>query len=404
MAASSNRIFFPGLYGIRTLAALSVVLNHIEFYKNQFRIPKQDFVLTTFALKGSDAITLFFVLSGFLITYLLLAEWQRTETISVRKFYMRRFLRIWPLYYLLIFVGFVLIPVIVHLIGWQGYYTPIYPDFWPQLWPYLLFVPNIAGFVGANLVVGLEQMWTIGIEEQFYLIWPNLMKQFARRALKLMFGVIIFKLLIIEIDQAIVVNNSIPQAVRYFVSFLTNLRIEAMAIGGIGAFFVFNEKRRVLALIYHPIVEKAVLLLMIGNFVFFDGGDSPINNMWLSALYMLFIVNVATNPKTTVKLTHPVLRYLGRMSFGLYMYHNAVIFLVLVGLSYTNVQELPRLAYNLLLVVTVLLVLIAVSALSYEKFEKPILRLKSRYTVVRSGLPTAPAAAVPSQLETAPRE
>jgi peptidoglycan/LPS O-acetylase OafA/YrhL len=92
------------------------------------------------------------------------------------------------------------------------------------------------------------------------------------------------------------------------------------------------------------------------------------------------------------------------------MYHNAVIFLVLVGLSYTNVQELPRLVYNLLLVGTVMAVLIAVSALSYEKFEKPILRLKSRYTVVRSGLPAAPAAsaspaaAVPSQLETAPRE
>ncbi len=117
----SNKIYFPGLNGLRFLAAISVVVVHLNQFKDYFGTASPIF-LPKFLLNGNDAVTLFFVLSGFLITYLMFVEYQQTHDISVRSFYTRRILRIWPLYYFIVFIGFVGVPAIIHLIGFQGYY------------------------------------------------------------------------------------------------------------------------------------------------------------------------------------------------------------------------------------------------------------------------------------------
>src|SRR5688572_17546909 len=93
----SNRIHLPGLNGIRAIAALAVIFSHIGLSLHQFGLKS----LPDIDLAGYG-VTIFFALSGFLITYHLLIEKQRFERVNIRQFYIRRILRIWPLYYLYI--------------------------------------------------------------------------------------------------------------------------------------------------------------------------------------------------------------------------------------------------------------------------------------------------------------
>src|SRR5690606_24795997 len=94
-----DRIYLPGLNGIRAIAAFAVVISHTNGRLGEFGLSK----LPYWDLAGFG-VTIFFTLSGFLITYLLLKERAKTGTIKVRKFYVRRLLRIWPLYYFYLFL------------------------------------------------------------------------------------------------------------------------------------------------------------------------------------------------------------------------------------------------------------------------------------------------------------
>lgn len=106
---------FLGLNALRFFAAFLVVLHHAE----QIRLKNDLFNLKNFSLfnNGGIAVSFFFVLSGFLISYLLLKEVKQTGDISIKKFYVRRILRIWPLYFLLVFIGALIIPICLDLIN-----------------------------------------------------------------------------------------------------------------------------------------------------------------------------------------------------------------------------------------------------------------------------------------------
>ena len=103
----SAGVYFPGLNGIRGIAAMIVLIFHIDQYTRQY------FDMADIGIWKTDmqkfAVVMFFVLSGFLITFLLLVEKKDTGRISFRKFYARRILRIWPVYYLVLFVGMALL-------------------------------------------------------------------------------------------------------------------------------------------------------------------------------------------------------------------------------------------------------------------------------------------------------
>lgn len=98
-------VYFPGINGIRAIAAFSVIIAHIEVYKRLIGSPTllSNVLIHQLAHKG---LSLFFVLSGFLISYLLLEELNHSSDINLKKFYVRRILRILPLYYLIVSIGF----------------------------------------------------------------------------------------------------------------------------------------------------------------------------------------------------------------------------------------------------------------------------------------------------------
>lgn len=92
------KIYFKNLDGIRFIAALLVILHHAQFFKSHFKVDAFSFLNEAFVSTGRIGVNLFFVLSGFLISYLLLSEQAQTGTINFKNFYVRRILRIWPLY------------------------------------------------------------------------------------------------------------------------------------------------------------------------------------------------------------------------------------------------------------------------------------------------------------------
>jgi peptidoglycan/LPS O-acetylase OafA/YrhL len=122
------------------------------------------------AKSGASGVDLFFTLSAFLITVLLLRERRQTGGISLRLFYIRRILRIWPLYFFVLAVSVVL----AHTIPGQS--LP-----WYYAVPYLLFVGNWINVAFGHLLSVCAPLWTVSIEEQFYLVWPVLMKMWGRR-------------------------------------------------------------------------------------------------------------------------------------------------------------------------------------------------------------------------------
>lgn len=172
MTQAAAPIYFKGFNGVRFIAASAVIVHHIEEYKSVFLFGREDLWARPFAYQlGRLGVALFFVLSGFLITYLLLAEKQKTGKIAIRKFYIRRILRIWPLYFLIVGTGLFIWPHVPLLHTPASMSSDIYANFGQKLLLYGLVLPNFASALYGNIPM-VTHTWSIGVEEQFYLMWP----------------------------------------------------------------------------------------------------------------------------------------------------------------------------------------------------------------------------------------
>lgn len=371
-------VYFPGLHGLRFIAALTVVIWHIEQIKQLLKIG-QPFPLAQAMKLGNDAVTFFFVLSGFLITYLMLVEMQRTGSLQVRKFYARRILRIWPLYYLTVLLGFFIMPPLLKALD----YSYTISDFAARLVVYGLFLSNL--LLRQALLPTLSHLWTIAIEEQFYLLWPPLLKIGKKHLLLLLVSIIALKTTVSAYAVHTAVQPGYPLWLRDALSIGSNFRIESMAIGALGAYLVAEQRQRVLGILFHPLVEKAALLLMVLHVAFWHGDESPFTTTAFSILYIGFILNVACNPSSTMKLESPMWVWLGNRSYSLYMLHLMVIYPVLLLARHLPLWEQNPLLANGLLFTGIILTNLGVADACYRWFEQPFLRLKSRFEVVETG-------------------
>lgn len=375
----SNKIYFPGLNALRFFAAYFVLLHHGETIRAKFGLP--NFEAYSFFRNGMIAVSFFFVLSGFLITYLLLNEIKRTHDVSIKKFYIRRVLRIWPLYYLLVFIGLALIPLFLKLIHYE-YTMPYDTTSAGILFTFFLsFVVN--SLYGSHL---LEPLWSIGVEEYFYLIWAPLFKFFKNHALKIILSVFIFKTLILLFYQFYEVDNFVFKLIK---DILTTLKFELMAIGGWGAYAVFKNKERVIqGWYFKPIAQILFLSLLfirlfchnycienqivIYQLIF----ETPILGTYTEGvLFLWLILNVSLNPKAFFKLTHPILEKLGEISYGIYMYQMLVIFATVLIFKKIMVTMTPSVSFVFFYVLASVSV-IGIAALSKRYFENRFLKIK----------------------------
>jgi peptidoglycan/LPS O-acetylase OafA/YrhL len=181
--AARRKEHFPGLNGIRFIAAFLVVVHHVEQAKERHGWPNlcHDPIFGAAVTRaGGLGVSFFFVLSGFLITYLLLAERADTGRVSVKDFYIRRALRIWPVFYLLTLAAFFLYPY-ARILDVPGVPPRIEADLWSKFGLFFLLTPQLASLVNPGPWCA-SVLWTTGVEEHFYFVWPWLVR-FVKRGL-----------------------------------------------------------------------------------------------------------------------------------------------------------------------------------------------------------------------------
>jgi peptidoglycan/LPS O-acetylase OafA/YrhL len=353
--------YFPSLNALRFVAAAAVLVHHLEQFKSIAQIPNIWGNLWIVAL-GRHAVEFFFVLSGFLITYLLLAERTKTGTVNIRAFYLRRIFRIWPLYYLILAIGFVLNPILFAAA----------PAGWQCTLLYLVFLPNVAMCIFPP-IPNIAHTWSIGNEEQFYAIWPWLMKS-RLNLLALMVGLIALK-----IWAGSIVHDG---PLHIFLDYM--FKIEAMAIGGIAAYLLYFNKL-VKQVISNPVASVIALVGIASLFtVAFAGSE-----LLLYGSFALLIAGISANDESTGRGAWRIPNYLGNISYGIYMFHPISISLVLLLFSRLGLASASAGIQNAFLYLSAFALTIGLSSLSYHAFESKFLKLKDKFSPLKRRLANA---------------
>jgi peptidoglycan/LPS O-acetylase OafA/YrhL len=379
---SSAKTYFPNLDGLRFLLAFGIMIIHIErvkFLENRPTIH----IIVHYTFIGEYLVSIFFVLSGFLITYLLLKEKKEDNSINLRAYYARRMLRIWPLYYLILILGFFVFPY-YDMYSNSAHSIHVQKHFWVYITGcFLLLSPIIRSAGGLPGAIG--PIWSVGVEELFYLCWPLFLKK-LKRYLLLFCGIIIFIIIIRNglIIGNIVLNmrNSHETVFLFLREVIEQYRISCMAIGGIGAYLVVFEKNKILACIYRKDIQWITYIITFTLFLVKFGVNKyfGINQELYSILFVIIITNLATNPQSIINLNYKWMTYLGKISYGTYLYHYPIIRIVSLRLTeYVFKREISGWQMNIILYVITFVFTIFIATLSYEFFENYFMKMKRRY-------------------------
>ena len=360
--SENNKIYLPGLNGISAIAALAVVASHINHRSIGFGLP----AMPLLDLAGYG-VTMFFVLSGFLITFLLLKEKKMTNTINYKFFFIRRALRIWPLYFLYLLI----LILIFGVDSFRG--TLVY---------YVFFMPNFVNLVVAEYgVVPVSKVlsekighyWSLGVEEQFYIFWPLVIKFFNRY---LFVFLILFPILFLLFKIFLKILHS-PIEIQAFFHYS---RFGCLAIGGIGAYLYCNhiERLKYFNSILLQILCWSIMVLIATNNFYIYG---IINHEIVAIVTVLLIFNQIHNPKPIINLENAFFDFLGKISFGLYVYNPLVIFFMQKIINNLAVNTVLKMV---LVYTSVFCALILVSYLSFKYYENYFLKFKKNFIRVNS--------------------
>ena len=346
--AISKPAHIPGLDGVRGLAALMIMFLHIVPNVDVINHPVLYYVRRV-AIIGQCGVPLFFVLSGFLITRILL--YSKSCPDYFKLFYIKRVLRIFPLYYLFLIISFFLVP---YLAG-----SPL-PD-WGVTWYYYLYLQNIP--MTFNLKVAeLPHLWSLAVEEHFYLVWPVIIYCFSeKQTLRIIAGILIFALLC----RMLLLHLGIG---TYYFTLTT---FDSLAIG---AFLAFNESHKWLNRKSMVKIGLLTLVPLMFAFPFVTGlGNNFVQclkNPFISIFCMVLIGLVSMHyVRINYFFNNRFLRYTGKISYGLYVFH---------PLAYGLISQHLRIGSFVVNMVVCFICAYLIASLSYYGFELRFLRLKSR--------------------------
>lgn len=354
----SNTFYLKGLDGLRAIASLSVVIGHIELTKYNYKLPNYVSYISEW---GSLGVTLFFVLSGFLITTLLQKEKNNKGKINIKNFYLRRILRVWPLYYLILIVS-----------AFALNYSPSYITL-------LLcgsIFPNIAHGVGAAWIAS-PQIWSIGVEEQFYLFWPTLLKQRIRIIFIFsLFLVLVFPILPhffqFVLNKLGASNHTLLSIERIF----SVLNFGAMATGALFSLLYFNQNK-FFKIIKNKLTPINKFLAILPFLLWFSGINfSFLQSQVYSLLFGYMIILLIEGTFLSI-FESSILLFIGKISYGIYMFHWVIMILIL-NLTQSFIKT-NLITGNLILYASIIGLTILTAYLSYNFVESKILRLKNRF-------------------------
>ncbi|MFN8277106.1 MAG: acyltransferase [Chitinophagales bacterium] len=370
-----KKIYFENLDGLRFLCFFSVFLFH-SFYTEVPEVlhsPMYRFVKNDVFGNGNLGVNFFFVLSGFLITYLLIEEKKLNGQINVPFFWLRRILRIWPLFYFCVAFGFFGFPLLKHFFGQTPHETATLPYF-------LTFLNNFE-FIskGPPDASTLGVLWSVAVEEQFYLVWPVVLYFLPVRQFWIAFVSVIGASLLFRFLN--------PDPILY--EHHTLSCIGDMAIGALGAWLMLEFPP------FHQWVNRwpkwAITLLYVCFLVVFLFRDEMQEAMpaiqvverALIAVMMLFIILEQTFAQHSwFKMSQfKVISYLGKITYGLYCLHFIGI---LIAITISRLLHLNDHVWEVLVLDTAmaLMITLGISFISYSYFEKPFLKLKDRFAFI----------------------
>ncbi|HEX8333481.1 MAG TPA: acyltransferase [Segetibacter sp.] len=383
----TQKVFFPNLDGLRFICFLFVFLFHS--YKTIFQNIKSSatttdnvvFSVVEFLFRNGElGVNFFFVLSGFLITYLLIKEQETTRKIHLRNFYLRRILRIWPLFYLCVFIGFVIVPFLKSSAGGHPseVANPLYYIFFLNNFDYIQSWPN---FPDALILIVL---WSVAVEEQFYLIWPLLLKYLPKRTYPILFGSIIGATLLFRSFHN--GHDDHDFAIR---NFHTLSVIGDMALGGLMAFYCSYDSKFLWFI--KNLSSWKIYALYAGTFacilfretLFNSPGLLTFERLILALFFGLVILEQNFSKNSFYKFSNfKVMSKLGLYTYSLYCLHFFIISVVQSGLGKIGIGINNSLMTCIVTIVTLAAVLSA-SILCYKFVEMPFLKLKDRFAFVK---------------------
>jgi peptidoglycan/LPS O-acetylase OafA/YrhL len=366
----TSRTHFAGLDSLRFYAAFLVLIGHIHLNQESVGLPGPNYGAVFY--RGAPAVSFFFTLSGFLITYLLLDEHRRTGAISIRAFYIRRVLRIWPLYFLIIGLGLTLYKVVLPRLG--IYHAAEY-SVWTATALYVLFLPNLMN----NLyVVGgiLNPTWSIGVEEQFYLFWAPVIKKFHRHVPRVCLLVMVLSL------AAFALNQINPFGLGKLQGFFAQLKFHYMAAGGLCAWMLYKRRAQFLGLpiFRYRLIQWLFALLLLEYLFVGTPRHWLIEESLQVVLYSWLIVEVAANPRRLVRVKARATEWLGEISYGIYMYHMVAVYATSWYFKSTRWWEGSLVVYVATYYTMAAGLTLLLAYVSHRWFERPILRLKPRFS------------------------
>jgi peptidoglycan/LPS O-acetylase OafA/YrhL len=370
-ARSSSRFYHPELDIVRFFAFLMVFVHHAIPHDPAFwtklgiALPIAR-VIGGIGAMGAFGVDVFFALSSYLITELLLREKQQCGEVDVRAFYLRRILRIWPLYFAFLAFAAALHWIIPgQHIGWRAglAFTFLAGNWW------IVF----QGFPSSIIF----PLWSISIEEQFYLTWPAVVRRLSHRAM----AAIAIGLLVVATLTRLYLGSHHAGETQVWCNTLA--RLDPIALGVLTAILLKGRTPNL-----QPLARVALFvaglsgIALAANYWMVKYDPLATSSMVLgypaAALGSVALLIAVLNEHAMLRKS--ALVYLGRISYGLYVFH----VLGLMISDYTVHDQTASLGRYVLRVSVALAVTIGLSAASYRWLETPFLQMKQRFTHVLS--------------------
>jgi len=350
---SSIRYVKP-LDGIRATAALMVIVFH--FFQNISLTDPIGNVIQKLSLWGQTGVSLFFVLSGFLITRILLHAKEGKH--YFKNFFIRRSLRIFPLYFLYLVIFYFVLPVFKA--GYQSNFS--------QQWYYWFYLQDFSRTFGWG-GYGPVHFWSLAVEEHFYLFWPLIVFYTPNKHLV---KVIIALLLIAPICRFLLTSNG------YQTFFFTFARMDELALGALLAHWECNGQLKSNQRRYFLTGIVGIGIIAALLWTQFSGAQ----NFWMQVIkydiiafiyfcVIGYMILLQENHMISRIFSHRIFVFLGSISYGLYVYQA-----ITLTLTWSFVPaHYPLIVHFLFTLVTTILI----SYISYKIFEKPIMALKNKF-------------------------
>lgn len=359
--------YFIHLDVLRFFAAFAVLLFHYHAYlKGHFPEDSVLKLIDPIINKGHLGVNLFFVLSAFLITYLVIMEIEKYRTFSIRYFLIRRTLRIWPLYFATVLLSF-----------WVVNSFPIFGQTEHSIEYFIFFLANFSelNFGLNDAYTQLTIPWSVSIEEQFYIFWALVIGGFSivkKNKLLLLFCLLFIFSFVFRI------LNYEDQRILYYHTFSA---VNDFSIGAIIAWLFINRKKSLLKFV--ELSQLKLIAVWIGIFIVIILKNKIFHFDWfvvfertvISLLLGWIIVRLISEKFKFSKKLKPIAIHFGKISYGIYMFHALFLFFVeVINYHYQLSFTMSILALFIAMFLTILF-----SHLSYTYYEKYFLRMKNNY-------------------------